>query len=109
MHTVNKEREHAVSPLYYSMYRQVYAYCSSHDWYVAVTCQINNVSSPDAMVDFTQSVFVANEGDGVIDICMVLVPPSGGMECDLTLELAVENGKAGRLTYATPVKAMKLT
>ena len=76
---------------------------------MAVTCQINNVSSPDAMVDFTQTVFVANEGDGVIDICMVLVPPSGGMECDLTLALAVENGKAGRLTYATLIKPMKLT
>ena len=50
------------------------------------------------MLDFTQTTFVANEGDGTVDVCMVLSPPSGAMECDITVALTVENGKAGMLT-----------
>ena len=48
-------------------------------------------------LDFTlQPDFAAGEGDGTVDVCMLLSPPSGGMECDVVVELGLDSGKAGK-------------
>ena len=48
------------------------------------------------MLDFTQPDFPAGEGDGTVDVCMLLTPPAGGMECDVVVELTLQSGKAGK-------------
>ena len=50
---------------------------------------------PDAGLDFTQAVFVVGEGDGSVDVCMELTPPSGGMECEVVVNLLAADNKAG--------------
>ena len=47
-------------------------------------------------LDFTQPDFPAGEGDGTVDVCMLLSPPFGGTECDVVVVLALYSGKAGK-------------
>ena len=52
-------------------------------------------STPDAGLTFTQQDFVVNEGDGTVDVCMELTPPTGGMECEVIVTLSAAGDKAG--------------
>ena len=53
---------------------------------------------PAPGLDFTQPSFDAEEGDGTVEVCMILTPPPGGVECDVVIALATENGKARKLS-----------
>ena len=47
------------------------------------------------VLDFTQAVFVDDEDDLDVDICMRLSGlPAGGLECDLVVPLILMDGKA---------------
>ena len=50
-------------------------------------------------------MFDVDEDDGTVTdvVCMILTPPSGGMECDLEVPLSLANGKAGELYILTQV------
>ena len=52
----------------------------------------------DAGLDFTQAVYNVGEGDGTVDVCMELTPPSGGMECEVVVNLVAADNKAGKNT-----------
>lgn len=49
------------------------------------------------MIGFNQTMFNVAEADGSVDICMYLIPPPGGMECNFTVLLTTQNGKASKL------------
>ena len=50
----------------------------------------------DISLEFSQTVYVVDEDDGSVDICMELSGlPSQGLECDLVIPLILVNGSAG--------------